>query len=192
MKSRRGPNLQNIPIRSELGRQIRKGFINAPAIVLPEAPPQTYRPPTKQPCSDCPFRRKAMPGWLGAGSPESFLDCMQRDEPLPCHQTIDYDDPRWLEKWSAQEDGSICAGALIFMANKMQRPRSREFPTMPSDKDAVFSNSLEFVRHHREASVHSWDDGAQTEGAQLQRDLIQRAAKTAGQPIVDFKNKKKR
>lgn len=33
-----------------------------------------------------------MPGWLGAGSPESFLDCMQRDEPLPCHQTIDYDD----------------------------------------------------------------------------------------------------
>lgn len=151
-----------------------------------------YRPPTKQPCNSCPFRRKAMPGWLGAGSPESFLDCLQRDEPLPCHQTIDYDDPKWLEKWAAQETGSMCAGALVFMANKAQRPRDREFPTMPQDKAEVFSNSLEFVRHHREAAVHSWDDVIQTDGAQLQRELVKRAAAASGQPIVDRKNKRER
>lgn len=152
----------------------------------------TFRPPTKQPCNSCPFRRKSTPGWLGAGSPESFLDCMQRDEPLPCHQTVDYDDKLWLEKWVAQESGSMCAGALVFMANKLQRPRNREFPTMPPDKAEVFSNSLDFVRHHREAAVHSWDDGAQTEGAQLQRELIKRAAESFGQPIVDRKNKRER
>ncbi len=151
-----------------------------------------YRPPTKQPCSDCPFRRKAMPGWLGAGSPESFLDCMQRDEPLPCHQTIDYGDPRWLDKWIAQENGPMCGGALIFMANKLQRSRDREFPTMPPDKTEVFSDSLEFVRHHREAAAHSWDDDAQNEGAQLQRELVRRAAAARGEPIVDRKRVSKR
>jgi hypothetical protein len=127
-----------------------------------------------------------MPGWLGAGSPESFIDCMNRDEPLPCHQTIDYDDPDWLAKWSAQETGSMCAGALIFMANKMQRPRTRGFPTLPQDETVVFANTLEFVRHHREAGVHSWDDAAQNEGALMQREMIRRGAEAAGQPIVDY------
>lgn len=148
----------------------------------------SYRPPVKQPCNSCPFRRASMPGWLGAGSPESFLDCMQRDEPLPCHQTIDYGDKRWLEGWTAQETGSMCAGALVFMANKLQTPRTRGFPTMPPDKVEVFANSLEFVRHHREAAVRSWNDANQKEGAQLQRELVRRGAEACGQPIVDFKN----
>ena len=151
---------------------------------------KTYVEPTAKPCSDCPFRRKAMPGWLGAGSPESFIDCMQRDEPLPCHQTIDYDNPHWLVEWMHQKSGRMCAGALIFMANKLQRPHAKGFPTMPRDVENVFTNSVEFVRHHREAAVRSWDDNDQSEGAQLHRELIKRAAESAGQPIVDYKNKK--
>lgn len=141
-----------------------------------------YAPPVASPCSACPFRRKSMPGWLGAGSPESFLDCMQNDEPLPCHKTIDYDDPRWEEKWSAQQTGSMCAGALIFMANKMQRPRTPGFPTLAPDQTNVFANSLEFVRHHREAAVHSWKDEEQSEGAQLQRELIKHAVEAQAKP----------
>lgn len=149
--------------------------------------------PTLKPCSDCPFRRKAMPGWLGGGSPESFIDCMQRDEPLPCHQTIDYDDEHWLAKWMLQRNtGKMCAGALVFMANKLQKSHVPGFPTMPKDPANVFSNSVEFVRHHREAGTHSWDDDEQNEGAQLHRELIKRAAEHAGQPIVDYKNNKKR
>lgn len=111
---------------------------------------------------------------------------MNRDEPLPCHQTIDYDDPDWLEKWIAQETGSMCAGALIFMANKMQRPRTRGFPTMPPDENEVFANTVEFVRHHREAGTHSWDDDAQTNGAKMQRELVRRGAEAIGQPIIDY------
>lgn len=144
--------------------------------------------PVQKPCNDCPFRRKAMPGWLGAGSPESFIDCMQRDEPLPCHQTIDYEDPKWLTKWMQQRNtGKMCAGALTFMANKLQH---HPFEKMPKDHENVFSNSLEFVRHHREAAVHSWDEETQNAGAQMHRDIVASAAKQMGQPIVDFKNKK--
>ena len=147
-----------------------------------------YRPPVAKPCSDCPFRRKAMPGWLGASSPEGFIDCMQRDEPLPCHQTIDYDDnPHWLVEWMHQKTGNMCAGALIFLANKLQH---HPFEKMAKDPENVFSNSVEFVRYHREAAVHSWDDDEQNAGAQLHRQIIADAAKRMGQPIVDFKNRK--
>lgn len=149
-----------------------------------------YRPPVAKPCSDCPFRRKAMPGWLGASSPEGFIDCMERDEPLPCHQTIDYDnDPDWLLRWVRQgeDTGNMCAGALIFMANKVQQ---HPFQRMPKDHESVFSNTIEFVRYHREAGAHSWSEDGQSAGAQMRRELIADAAKRMGQPIVDFKNRK--
>ena len=151
-----------------------------------------YREPCAKPCSNCPFRRESMPGWLGAGSPESFIDCIQRDEPLPCHPTIDYDDRHWLAKWMAQGDdtGSICAGSLIFMANKLQRPHDPAFPTMKADRETVFSNSIEFVRHHREAAVRSWDDEDQNDGAQLHRKMIADAAMRVDKPIIDFLHKR--
>jgi hypothetical protein len=156
-------------------------------------PSTKFVEPVPKICNDCPFRRKSAPGWLGNSSPEGFIDCIQRDEPLPCHQTIDYDDPHWLAKWMRQRDtGRMCAGALTLMANKLQRAHTPGFPTMPRDVENVFSNSVEFVRHHREAAVHSWDDDDQNDGAQLQRMLIERAAEVMGQPIEDFNNKKRR
>jgi hypothetical protein len=147
-----------------------------------------YVDPVPKPCSDCPFRRKAMPGWLGASSPEGFIDCMERDEPLPCHQTIDYDNnPHWLVEWMHQKTGNMCAGALIFMANKIQQ---HPFQKMAKDHENVFSNTIEFVRYHREAGVHSWDEDDQTEGAKMRRQLISESAKRMGQPIVDFKERR--
>lgn len=78
--------------------------------------------------------------------------CHNHCQPV-CHQTIDYDDPHWAKEWADQQGpGRMCAGALIFMANKMQHARTREFPKMPPDKVGVFANALEFVRHHREAA----------------------------------------
>lgn len=113
---------------------------------------------------------------------------MQRDEPLPCHQTIDYDDEHWLAKWMLQHDtGKMCAGALIFLANKLQR---HPFQKMEKDHENVFSNTLEFVRHHRGSCVQSWDDSEQNEGAQLHRQLISDSACRMGQPIIDGKETK--
>ncbi len=130
-----------------------------------------------------------MPGWLGEGSPESFIDCMQRDEPLPCHQTIDYENPHWLVEWMHQKSGNMCAGVLIFMANKLQH---HPFQKMAKDHENVFSNTLEFVRYHREAGVHSWNEEEQNDGAKMHRRIVADAAEQMGQPIVDFKERKMR
>lgn len=118
-----------------------------------------YRPPTKQPCNDCPFRKKAMPGWLGEATPESFIECIQREQPLPCHQTIDYGDPAWKEKWISSEIGNTCAGALILSSNMGKLPRDRAFPRMPSDRENVFATSFEFLEYHNNAPVKSWEMG---------------------------------
>lgn len=141
--------------------------------------------PVSQPCNNCPFRRKSMPGWLGAGSPESFIDCMQRDEPLPCHQTVDYDDEHWLAKWMLQRDSKMkmCAGALVFMRNKLQ---NNPFAKVEKDHENIFSNSVEFVRHHREASTHSWKEEDQEPTAHMHRKIIAEAAEKMGKPIIDF------
>lgn len=116
----------------------------------------TYRKPTKKPCSDCPFRRKAMPGWLGAADPESFVLEILREHPLPCHQTIDYCDLNWKAKWEAQVTGKICAGALILSANMGKLPRDRNFPRMKPDTTTVFARPQEFLDHHNNARVKSW------------------------------------
>ena len=142
-----------------------------------------YREPTKVPCNACPFRRRSMAGWLGAGSPESFIDCINRDDLLPCHQTIDYDDPAWKEKWIAQKTGNACAGALIMSANMCKRPRDPAFPRMEPNPIGVFETPLEFVRHHREALVHSWNEDDQEPQVIELRKIIERQARKEGKPF---------
>ncbi len=118
----------------------------------------TYREPCgKRPCTSCPFRRKAPAGWLGAATPESFIIEISMERPLPCHPTIDYDDKRWLEKWTAQEIGSICAGSLIMSANMAKAPRDRAFPQLPRNEKIVFATPTEFINHHRASTVRSWE-----------------------------------
>jgi hypothetical protein len=153
---------------------------------------QAYRPPVAKPCSDCPFRRKSMPGWLGSSSPEGFIQCINTDDILPCHQTINYEDPDWKEKWIAQASGSTCAGARIMAANMCKHPRDPEFPTMPKDKEAVFASPLEFVRHHREGLAQSWDDAEQSDEAKYLQGLFERHAKENGQPIKNAKKTPRR
>ena len=131
-----------------------------------------YRPPVARMCNDCPFRRKAMAGWLGAGSPESFVACINRDDILPCHQTIDYTDPAWKEKWVAQTTGNACAGALIMAANTCKRPRDPTFPTMPPDHETVFSSPTEFIAFHRSSPIQSWDEDEQNDESKYLRSSV--------------------
>lgn len=133
-----------------------------------------------------------MPGWLGAGSPESFIDCINRDDVLPCHSSIDYADPLWKEKWAAQTIGKTCAGALIMTANMCKVPRDRAFPRMSSNKKTVFSTPMEFVRHHREAFAQSWDDDDQSDETKYLQKLFVRAAKESGEPFKTQPRTRKR
>ncbi len=118
----------------------------------------TYRKPCgAQPCGQCPFRRTSMPGWLGEGNPESFIVEISMERPLPCHPTIDYEDPHWFAQWEAQEVGSICAGSLIMAANMGKRPRDPKFPKLPANKEIVFKSHLEFIDHHYATKNRSWE-----------------------------------
>lgn len=109
------------------------------------------------PCKECPFRRTAPAGWLGQNSPQSFIAAISMEHPLPCHPTIDYADPDYLEKWQHQEVGQICAGSLILSANMGKRPRDPRFPRLPADDGPVFSNHLQFIAYHEAAGVRSWE-----------------------------------
>lgn len=118
---------------------------------------QPYREPCKRPCGECPFRREAMPGWLGAATPESFVIEISMERPLPCHSSIDYERRDWKQQWEAQRIGMICAGSLIFTANMAKLPRDRAFPRMANDHKLVFSTPAQFITYHRDARVRSWE-----------------------------------
>lgn len=135
----------------------------------------------KKPCRSCPFRRASAAGWLGASSPEQFMLAtfgeaeiggeffmqVKNEEPMPCHLTINYDDPEWLEKWEegwkdGQETGSLCAGAAVMFANRVKKPRI-DLPEREADRDNVFTHTKEFVEHHNNARVKSWEFGGEDE-----------------------------
>lgn len=119
-----------------------------------------YRPVCgDKPCNECPFRRKAIPGWLGAASPQSFIIEISMERPLPCHPTINYAKRDWLQQWTEQRIGMICAGSLIMMSNMAKLPRDRKFPKLPSDHENVFSTPREFITYHEAAPVRSWELG---------------------------------
>jgi hypothetical protein len=86
-----------------------------------------------KPCSDCPFARGSLNGWLGGLSAEAWVAIAGGDHNEPCHVY----------------DGAHCAGVAIYRANTAKLPRDRRVMRLPPDHERVFSNSREFVEHHR-------------------------------------------
>lgn len=150
------------------------------------------KPDIVTPCNQCPFRRKSMAGWLGAGAPESFVDCINRDELLPCHPTINYEDPEWKEKWLTRQAGSACQGALIMAANMSKMPRDHSIPRVAPNKTIVFSNPMEFVSHHRGGHTQSWNEEDQSDETKYLVSAFERAARESGKPFKMSKKRKKR
>lgn len=84
------------------------------------------------PCSDCPFARDALPGWLGGDSVEHWLKVAHGDHPEPCHAL----------------KGAQCAGLAIFRANVCKLPRDKKAIRLKADRVKVFSTNQEFREHH--------------------------------------------
>lgn len=108
------------------------------------------QPPLSKPCRECPFLRTAPNGYLGAATPENFIQStLNTEEGMPCHLTVDYDDPDWLDKL---DEAQLCRGSLIFLKNSCKLPRSAaycaEVQAVPADRETVFANSMEFLKHH--------------------------------------------
>lgn len=87
----------------------------------------------KKPCSDCPWARVALPGWLGAMSPEEWLQHAHGESMVDCHA----------------HNGAQCAGMAIFRSNIMKRCRSPHILLLPKDRVKVFASDSEFLLHHR-------------------------------------------
>lgn len=105
---------------------------------------ETQLPPaTKKPCDQCPWRREAMPGFLGPHGAKEWAEMAHDDIPIMCHKTLrhgqhDFDDPEIRQ----------CRGAAIFRANIHKRPRNPTAETGPRDTKTVFSWDNEFIDHH--------------------------------------------
>ena len=96
------------------------------------------------PCRDCPWRRIAMPGWLGEQyTPEEWRSIAHSDAKMPCHRTIG-------KKVELQ-----CAGMSIYRANVVKSPRDLAVLRLPQDKELVFATPDEFVTHHRSTGIVS-------------------------------------
>lgn len=109
--------------------------------------------PTPKPCNECPWRRAALPGWLGPFAPEEWAEIAHSDAPIACHETIKETNSEGVGDWSHPKMKQ-CAGAGIFRTNVFKSPRDPEvWIADESDKVTVFASTKEFITHHKEA----WD-----------------------------------
>lgn len=103
-----------------------------------------------KPCSDCPWRRNAAPGWLGPMSSVDWIRLAASEAPIACHQTIKEVDDEGSGDWG---DRGIrqCAGAAIYRRNtaKLVRDPSDAMHSFSVDHESVFSRPDEFVAYHK-------------------------------------------
>lgn len=85
----------------------------------------------EKPCGDCPWRRRALNGWLGSMSATEWAQAAHGDGLIECHTLL----------------GAQCAGAAIYRRNvcKMAYPPNLK---LEADREAVFANRQEFLDHH--------------------------------------------
>ena len=97
----------------------------------------------KNPCSDCPFSRKALRGWLGGATPEAYERLAHSDARVMCHVI------------SNQQ----CAGMASYRTSicKSPRPDGQSPPILelPANTRKVFASKAEFLEHHEAAVLGS-------------------------------------
>ena len=84
------------------------------------------------PCSDCPFRRDSLPGWLGGSDATTFVRAAHSDARMDCHVLL----------------GAQCVGAAVYRANVCKSSRDPHTLTATRDRARVFASPAEFLAHH--------------------------------------------
>jgi hypothetical protein len=95
-----------------------------------DAQPATHQ--HKRPCSDCPWARASLSGWLGGPTVQDWLGEAHGDGRIPCHV----------------HDGAQCAGSAIYRKNICKRVHDPEVLKLPADRVTVFATPMEFAAHH--------------------------------------------
>jgi len=84
------------------------------------------------PCSDCPWGRTALPGWLGSMTIDEWLAAARGEARMDCHVA----------------SGAQCAGAAIYRRNTGKLPRDPAVLRLEADRALVFATPMEFQAHH--------------------------------------------
>lgn len=85
----------------------------------------------KRPCSDCPWARTALNGWLGGASIEDWLQRAHSDTFVNCHVVRNMQ----------------CAGLAVYRRNVCKRV-DPPLLTLEADKKTCFATPHEFRDHH--------------------------------------------
>ena len=117
---------------SNLNRSIRS---------VEDAMTREYPPAVPQCCSDCPWRRNSVAGWLGPYDAEKWLQIAHGESAVACHKTIPV-----RGGWG--KNTKQCRGMGIFRRNVLKRPRNESITVGPENHEVVFSTDQEFLNHH--------------------------------------------
>lgn len=92
----------------------------------------------KTPCSECPWRKKSVKGYLGGNTVEAYALPVRHGVPVPCHM-------------SGGAKTTMCAGSAIVMQNSCTVPRddhqAKQIDKVRKSRD-VFQFVTEFERYH--------------------------------------------
>lgn len=113
--------------------------LNTSPETIEDALLRQYPPAVPEPCNECPWRKKSVPGYLGPYNAERWLESAHAEAPIPCHKTIQ--EGGWGPKTRQ------CRGAAAFRANVCKSPRNRTIEAWPPDPE-VFESNAAFVEHH--------------------------------------------
>ncbi len=98
-----------------------------------EATPATRQ--HKKPCSDCPWAREALKGWLGGPTADEWLAEAHGNVRIDCHV----------------HTGVQCAGSAIYRRNVLKLVGG-ELLRLEADKVLVFATPAEFKTHHEKVT----------------------------------------
>lgn len=102
---------------------------------------ETPLPPTA-PCSDCPWQRDALPGWLGQKTADEFIQDAHGEFLIDCHTLRRPGSVPGHDHWQ-------CAGSAIYRGNVAKSPRRRDLLVLPADRERVFGGPKEFLDYHK-------------------------------------------
>jgi hypothetical protein len=121
-----------------------------------------WLPPTGNPCKECPFKVKSLPGYLGEHTCGEFIERWYYEHPMECHTTVHYTVPEEeLVKQLTKKGTQVrwCSGALIMMKNECKRPRDKKMAKLVDQmetSDLVLANRSAFIAHHNTKVHHDF------------------------------------
>lgn len=115
---------------------------------LTVADARPFRRQHQHPCTDCPWKRAAIKGWLGPHDVETWLKLGHSHCRIECHtRAIATGVMTELPIATIERPHWQCAGASIYRANVIQRVDPPGL-ILPKNPVVVFATPIEFRAHH--------------------------------------------